>query len=90
MTAHYCPHWGTYRAAGDELEPTRACRDPWHHAHGISADAARHIVAADRWRRLERKRRARQRRAQIAARWAILAAFLAALGVAGWLEGLTP
>lgn len=34
--------------------------------------------------------RARQRRAQAAARWLILAAGLAALGIAGQLEGLTP
>ena len=34
--------------------------------------------------------RARQRRAQAAARWLILAAGLAALGIAGHLESLTP
>jgi len=34
--------------------------------------------------------RARQRRAQAAARWLILAAGLAALGLAGYVEGLAP
>lgn len=34
--------------------------------------------------------RARQRRAQAATRWLILAAGLAALGIAGHVEGMTP
>lgn len=39
---------------------------------------------------IARARRARQRAARILARWVILAAFLAVLGLAGHLEGLTP
>lgn len=90
MSGHYCPHWGTYRAPGDELEPTTYCREPWHHSQPISTDSARRIITADRRRLAERKRRARRRRAQAAARWLILAAGLAALGLAGYVEGLTP
>lgn len=39
---------------------------------------------------IARARRARQRAARILARWVILAGFLAVLGLAGHLEGLTP
>ena len=39
---------------------------------------------------IARARRARQRAARILARWIILAGFLAVLGLAGHLEGLTP
>lgn len=52
---------------------------------GPSARAERARVQS-----LQRARRARQRAARAAARAVILAVFLAALGLAGWLEGLTP
>jgi len=88
--ARYCPHWGTWRAPGDELEPTTRCTNPAHDRFTITTDQARRIVSADRARRRTVQARARQRRARIAARWLILAAFLAALGIAGHVEGLTP
>jgi hypothetical protein len=48
------------------------------------------IAERSRLRSIARARRARQRAARILARWVILAAFLAVLGLAGHLEGLTP
>ena len=48
------------------------------------------IAERSRLRSIARARRARQRAARIAARWMILAGFLAVLGLAGHLEGLTP